>query len=83
MIDVINLSNTECTGLDNEMAEENRNRRVLPVSLSEAQLEAIDTAAKEAGMNRSEYIRHIFMKNITDFPDDLQHVGKYKRTPKN
>lgn len=61
---------------EREMADNRpRKRQVLPISLSESQLAAIDAAAKELGMNRSEYIRHIFMQTIENFPDDLAPHG--------
>jgi metal-responsive CopG/Arc/MetJ family transcriptional regulator len=68
---------------EHENMSDGRNRVVLPVSLSEAQLETIDTAAKEAGKNRSEYVRWVFAQVIQDFPDDLAGHGKHIRTPKN
>ena len=74
MIDVINLSNTEHTGLDRDM--ENRNRKQVQISLSENQLAAIDKAAAENGMNRSEFIRYTFAQSIENFPNDLPAHGE-------
>lgn len=67
---------------ESTMPDDNRKRKQVPISLSEAQTEALDTAAKESGKNRSEFVRDLLRGAINNFPDDLQGVGRYERTPK-
>ena len=69
---------------DNNMPDNApRNRVVLPVSLSEAQFEAVDKAAKQSEhKNRSDFVRWVLSQAIEDFPDDLTPRGKHKRTSK-
>lgn len=81
LYNVINLSETEHTGTDNEMA---KGKRIpVQISLSEDQLKSLDKAAAENDMTRSEYIRMLLAQDIPDFPDNLRGVGQYLRTPKN
>lgn len=56
-----------------------RTRKQIQISMSEAQVEATDKAAQKAGMNRSEFIRHVLSQVLDQWPDDLQGVGKYER----
>lgn len=80
MIDVINSPDRN-NYQENDVAKQKR----IPVqiSLSEDQLKALDKAAAENDMTRSEYIRMLLAQDIPDFPDNLRGVGQYLRTPKN
>lgn len=64
-----------------ENMSDGRTRIVLPVSLSEMQIEAVEAAAQKLSMNRSEFMRWALSQVIEDFPDDLPAQGK-KKTPK-
>jgi len=65
-----------------EMPDDNRKRKGVPISLSEAQIEAMDKAAAKAGMNRSEFIRKLLADTIDNFPDDLSPHGSGLNKPR-
>lgn len=57
--------------------------KLVTISMSENQIEAMDTAAKNQGMNRSEYVRWLLAQADNNFPDDLPAHGENLKSDKN
>ena len=72
---VINYLHTDNTGADG-MSEKENWRKQMQVSLSETQIAAIDKAAADMGLKRSEYIRWVMSQVIEGFPDDQPIRGE-------
>ena len=73
---MVDYPDTEHTGLDSEMTEDNRNRKQVQISLSENQIAATDKAAADMGMKRSEFIRYALSQVVNSFPNDLPAQGE-------
>jgi hypothetical protein len=77
---VLSVHTDDSVQMDNEMA---KGKRIpVQISLSEDQLKAMDKAAAEHDMTRSEYVRMLLAQDIQDFPDNLRGVGQYIRQSK-
>jgi predicted DNA binding CopG/RHH family protein len=72
---LLNYLQTDNTGVDS-MTEKENWRKQMQVSLSENQIAAIDKAAANMGLKRSEYIRWVMSQVIEDFPDDQPIRGE-------